>query len=242
MGWAAHKKWLLIFLSKFCLRLCGDFCLLFSACSHPFGLSHCPSTPDSSSLTLCDSLNKYTHVPVCVCVCTSTSPGHNIQASSFFLLQLLLDSIRFSFVCCCFFILFQSFFLYFFVRFAFVVSSSCCCHRWWFSIQFIFGSLLLLLPFLFHGSIAVCARFFLPISLCASVHFFYFCIYFFVMIFPFFRCCCCCYCCARVFFILFWQKCRRVERINGTNGRTSKRDREIGMSWAVRDESIIKRW
>lgn len=35
MGWAAHKKWLLIFLSKFCLRLCGDFCLLFSACSYP---------------------------------------------------------------------------------------------------------------------------------------------------------------------------------------------------------------
>lgn len=154
MGWAAHKKWLLIFLSKFCLRLCGDFCLLFSACSYPW----------------------YIH-SLCMC----NSPGSHRVYSSLLLLLLLILFFRFhSYFVVVVIVFFFS--ILFFVRFVFVVSSSCCHHRWWFSIQFIFGSLLLLLPFLFYG------RIFFSFSAFHCMRFSTLLLFlrlFFVMIFPF---------------------------------------------------------
>lgn len=139
MGWAAHKKWLLIFLSKFCLRLCGDFCLLF------FSLFQ--SNVLSLTLILSIYLVCFTHT-YSYFVCALPVQAQYSTIVIFFL------PIRYPFVR---WFVFFSFYSLFFVRFVFVVSSSCCSHRWWFSIQFIFGSLLLLLlPFLFFGCVFVC--------------------------------------------------------------------------------------
>lgn len=186
MGWAAHKKWLLIFLSKFCLRLCGDFCLLFSACSYPQYIRS-----------------------LCMCNSPGTEYSSSLFSSCNFLFYFIFCSIC---VRCIFFLLLPPMMVLYSIHIWFVIAVA---------------------------AIFILCNFFF-ISLCASVHFFYFCIYFLLwffsvcffflilfslhLLYP--------YSLLLLMLMLFFLVSERIER-------TCSR---IGMRGAVRDESIIKRW
>lgn len=203
MGWAAHKKWLLIFLSKFCLRLCGDFCLLFSASSYPFGLI-LPPAPFYHS----DSL-KYIYIQTSHFVCALALVQAQYLTIIIFLLLLcsiLVRSLLFLFyfnlffcsICirCIFFLLLPPMMVLYSIHIWFVIAAaagaifipwiySLCVYVFFFDFTMRFSTLLLFLHL------------------------------FFVMIFPFFRCCCCCC-------VLFLFRQVKKSWTNKRNGRTNE--------------------